>query len=154
MDSQTVRDAIAGLVGKTPWDVRLGVGSFLTLEFGKRVVRVGERREHGEWHLWLYMCNWRLQTSSAVLTGSSDEHDAIENSLKTVYWGSITEVIVIEPALDVSLSFDSGHQLRTFSSTSFDEDQWILYTPDDMALTASGDGHYRHSRVASRQEPR
>jgi len=148
MDNQPVRDAIASLVGKAPWDVRLGVGSFLTLEFGKRIVRVGERRQHGEWHLWLYMCNWRLQTSSAVLTGSSDNRDAIENSLKAVHWGSITEVTVTEPALDMSLSFDSGLQLMTFSSTSFDEDQWILYTPDNMALATSGGGHYRHSRVA------
>jgi len=143
VDNTRIREAIAALVGKAPWDVRLGVGSFLTLEFGKHVVQAGERRQHGEWHLWLYMCNWRLESPSGVLVGSSDERETIEKALNTMHWGSVSEAIVDEPALDLRLSFASGHRLKTFSSESTGEDQWILYTPDGMAISVNGRGHSR-----------
>ena len=32
--SEAFRQAVSGLIGKAPWEVRLGWGSFLTLEFG------------------------------------------------------------------------------------------------------------------------
>lgn len=58
MHSISVTQIISALGGKAPWGVRLGHGSFLTMEFG----RVKEedhpaRFPRGEWHQWLYMCH-------------------------------------------------------------------------------------------------
>lgn len=72
-------DAFAPIAGLPSWEVRRGHGSFVTLEFGAPRVEIsdvqalrkpiaGETLEvpsrsayvHGEWHLWIYCCEWSL----------------------------------------------------------------------------------------------
>lgn len=40
------------------WGARLGVGSFVTIEFGEEVKEQPSSKTHGEWHLWVYMATW------------------------------------------------------------------------------------------------
>lgn len=89
MDNQTtmldetdpVGSVFAPLLGLPCWNVQKGQGSFLTFEFGDPSLQIREpiesttaasatilawrrRRRRsirpiGEWHLWIYCCNWR-----------------------------------------------------------------------------------------------
>jgi hypothetical protein len=75
---------IAPMLGLPAWNVKQGVGSFLTLEFGEPKLKVQEwqsREEgpqrsahvHGAWHLWIYCCRWHILRDGGVFVRSQDE---------------------------------------------------------------------------------
>jgi len=142
-DSQEIEalKIAAGLKGQSPWGVKLGVGSFLTMEFGDPREKQLSSFVHGDWGLWLYMCNWRIEIGSEIVTGSNDDRSVIEAALKELLLGPLETVTLLDPALDLSLQFSSRTKLLTFSSSSNrDEEQWKLFTPDGHCLTICGDG--------------
>jgi hypothetical protein len=78
------------LLGLPCWGVKSGYGTFLTLEFGEprehifgplksdsknsKVRELLAKRQvfvHGEWHLWIYCCRWRVLVGDEVV-GFSD----------------------------------------------------------------------------------
>src|SRR3954447_11288960 len=72
---QVINREMKGLIGQTAWGVRLGEGSFITLEFGKSMPPNPEGHTHGEWHLWVCCCAWRLERLDQVIVGSDDGRD-------------------------------------------------------------------------------
>lgn len=122
---------IAALVGKPAWGVRLGVGSFLTIEFGHPIS--GEFI-HGEWHLWLYFCDWIFQQGSFQIATSSDDREY--SQLQNVELGNVIQADITRPDLNIILNFSSGYQITTFADVEYPEDQqWLLYTPFGECLT-------------------
>lgn len=86
-----IQRLVRRLYGEPCWGVKPGVGSFLTLEFGKPNLQVREpvvatkgasasvrqtlaRRQvrvHGEWHLWIYCCHWEVLSGNKRIGDSS-----------------------------------------------------------------------------------
>src|SRR6266478_1567630 len=84
---EQIKDLFAPLVGQLVWQVRRGVGTFLTLEFGTphlsirepivaspdslaRVRRNLQRRGvyvTGDWHFWVQYGEWKISTADGVL---------------------------------------------------------------------------------------
>ena len=151
MTNNQVTDIVASLKGMAPWGVNLGVGSFLTMEFGKPKTKPSEGTAHGEWHLWLYMCMWRIETQDKVLVGSEDDREAIRTTLERTTFDSIHEIKVALPSLDLSIEFNSGIKVLTFSCSIKGDEQWMLFTPDGKVLTVYGGGQMHY---ASSSEPR
>jgi hypothetical protein len=115
------------------------------MEFGKREEESSGKVVHGEWHLWLYLCDWRIESGGQIIAGSDDDRSAIEGALKDLLFGAIESVGLLDPTLDLSLQFSSGTKVLTFSSSSSrDEDQWMLFTPDGHCLTVHGGGSYEY----------
>jgi len=133
---------LEGLVGKSPWQVSLGAGSVVSMEFGAHDPRQSGARIHGEWSLWLYVCSWRLETPNAVVVGCEDDRDRIRKCFRERRWGPISEIKVLRPALDLEITFEDQSTLRTFSvnATGPDEqqEQWIVYTPHLRSIIAKG----------------
>ncbi len=72
--TQRITDYFQSFIGKLAWDVELGEGSFLTLEFGESVVQSETNLKlHGTGHLWVYCCAWRIETPDDVLAYSEDD---------------------------------------------------------------------------------
>src|SRR5436305_1318277 len=89
-DSHPLRRAFVPLIGLPAWFVHQGYGSFLTLEFGAPHLRVREPRAargnvsekvkklflkrrvsvKGEWHLWIYCCQWRVSDDGQEIAWS------------------------------------------------------------------------------------
>jgi hypothetical protein len=70
------------------------------------------------------MCNWRIQRDKEIITGSYDERSVVEGALKELALGAVEKVVLLHPAIDLSIRFDSGVEVLTFSSSSdLDEDQ-------------------------------
>jgi hypothetical protein len=138
MIKKEMRALADALVGQTPWGVQLGWGSFLTFEFGRPIEEDGTT--HGEWHLWLRMCNWRVETATGVMCCSGDDPAYIKDMLGKCAWGQAHHTAIDEPGLDFEISFNSGHVVRTFISSSTDENQWMLYSPNGMVMIAHGGG--------------
>ena len=139
--SVTARRCFDPLIGKRPWQASLGWGSFLTFEFGQRV-RVGDFW-HGSWHLWLYMCSWRLNGPQGLVLTSDSPRATI---------GRIVTKLAAHPLTDVEIeprarrtTFEFGQQLL-FRCAAFSQveernnvdpaDYWMLFMPRHMVLTA------------------
>jgi len=53
------------LIGQKAWGASVGYGSFVTIEFGRK--RLYHGHYHGEWHVWLYLCEWKLFSGARQL---------------------------------------------------------------------------------------
>jgi hypothetical protein len=145
---QTVTKIVSGLHGKTPSTVQLGVGSFLTMDFGAPAAGMSGR---GEWFLWLYMCMWRIETQDEVLIGSEDSRETIKKWLEYTTLGSVQKINISWPSLDIAIQFNSGIRILTFSYTTRGDEQWMLFTPEGKVLTIYGGGRFHYG---SSSEPR
>ena len=130
------------LVGQKPWQVRLGYGSFVTMEFGKKTkdswgVR-GERISaiHGEWHLWLYQCDWKLTKHRKLVISSDDDRDSIAPALETLEGRTLECVHIYDDNFNTDFFFSGDLTLRStgYSDEAPDEERWLLYMPGHKVL--------------------
>jgi hypothetical protein len=84
MPEHQPEELLKSLIGKKPWEVMMGAGSVLTLEFGARDPRQSAFRIHGEWRLWLYECAWRLECGDSIITGSQHERNLASHAVKKI----------------------------------------------------------------------
>jgi hypothetical protein len=128
-----IQAKIDGLTGQRAWGVALGQGSFLTMEFGKPVQPAkASEAIHGEWHLWLYGCAWRVEENGRVIVSSEDERSKIEREIQRLEGRVLQSFEVLTPALDAVVTFDGRIILRIFSVYTEDMESWMLFTPDKV----------------------
>ena len=137
------------LVGMAPWNVEVGHGSFLTMEFGKECVEEfrGKSHIHGEWHLWLQCCVWRLEKGERILVASEDKKELLARTIRRLKFGPLVEANVETPGLDLRLTFESGIRLATFTINRYRYEQWELFRPDGRVLTAKAGGVLTEERA-------
>ncbi|HEY6945198.1 MAG TPA: hypothetical protein VI431_08655 [Candidatus Acidoferrum sp.] len=118
-------EIVALLVGMSPWNVALGVGSFLTMEFGEPEIHSYGRRKvvHGEWHLWLQDCEWRIEAAGGIFATSDEEHDKLSKKIHRLEFGSLTKAQVNEH-LDLDLVCSPDIRLRASTPDSSENHQW------------------------------
>ena len=72
---------LAKILGKAPWSVWKGIGSFLLFEFGPR--RAGQQsRPQGKYTLWIYMASWRVHRHGKRIAHSELSDKAIKGVAK------------------------------------------------------------------------
>src|SRR5438309_908982 len=103
------------IFGTAAWRVRLGVGSFLTFEFGSRIKAHGFI--HGQWHLWVYLANWKLMHRGRRLVDSEAERKVIQVSIRRLQEMPLTGV-----------EFDPSTRETTFTFPDF---RLVISPPDD-----------------------
>ncbi|MFL6227930.1 MAG: hypothetical protein ACJ741_04025 [Pyrinomonadaceae bacterium] len=136
-----LRERLDPLVGQRAWGVSVGHGSFLTFEFGPVAPqRFGGKKQHGEWHLWLYMTGWRVDVSSNVIASSDDDRAQMERGAATLDGRTVTAVEVSAPRGDLTLQLGDA-TVRTFVVES-DAEQWLLYTPTGTVLEVGADANW------------
>ena len=79
-DMDAIKEIIKPLIGHKSWNVKLEVGSFLTMEFGDPIP-APHLKKHGEWHLWIYCCGWYLENPKGSFIGSEDPRDILRRKL-------------------------------------------------------------------------
>ena len=128
-----IQAKIDGLLGQNAWGVALGEGSFLTMEFGMPVQPAkANERVHGEWHLWLYGCAWRIEEGERVLISSEDDRSKIEEGIQRLEGCVLQSFELLTPALDAVITFEGNIVLRLFSVYTEDMDSWLLFTPEKV----------------------
>lgn len=127
--------------GIKPTRVKLGHGSFITMDFGRDIpqeitTRNGpQTRYFGEWHLWIYMCAWRVDKDKKPFAGSEDAREKMENCLLELANRTLKKAEILNDAFDTKLLFDEDVELYLFSFYT-DKEQWMLFTPDNKTFTA------------------
>jgi hypothetical protein len=142
------------LVGKKAWGAKIGWGSFVTIEFGPK--RLQHHHYHGDWHLWLYQCDWALQSKTHELANSESKrglmHAAIDNLNRLELEG-----LNFEPQqMWTEFIFQGGLQLKCqpYPDAEPNEACWMLFMPDKKvaSLVARGLKYEPSSLAALKQE--
>lgn len=165
-----VAEAFEPAYGTPSWSVRRGVGSFLTFEFGAPSLEIDDVRElsahvggefirvprrlafvKGEWHLWIYMCDWSLSWRDRALAHSESDDLEIDRALSVVNGQSLTKVTAGGADGTSSFAFDLSCVLETrpscLSSATVDDDsqEWMFFHPPGRVLSLYADGGLRTS---------
>ena len=137
------------ILGLTAWGVKQGHGSFLTFEFGQPKLEIKEhlsrsRRSayvHGQWHLWIYCCHWRITQDGTQLACSEDDEKTIGRAIAALNGQNLISVSVQSDQRSSEFMFDLGGLLETwpYGEDPTDE-QWMIYSENEVfSLNASGD---------------
>lgn len=114
------------------WQAKKGHGSFLTLDMGRKTVnkrRDGTEFFAGEFHLWIYMCNWTLSFNDNPYLSSESIDDASSSLLAKVEGGTLTSIEANADTVLITLSNGFKFELTSASKEDSDDDYFILYTP-------------------------
>lgn len=162
---QRLVDSFRPLYGKPCWNARLGYGSSVTLEFGEPHLEIREPRRpnpsrspavqrllarrrvfiHGEWHLWVYCCNW-VVTPIGQRVGESTSARRMEEAMRELDGQALVQVDADLRRSRWYFEFDLGGRLETrpYGAASKyyegDNEQWLLYEPSGYVLTVRADG--------------
>jgi hypothetical protein len=156
---EQVQASFAPLLGKPCWRVRRGHGSFLTFEFGEPHLEIREPRKldpsrsarmhqlfarrrvsiHGEWHLWIYCCEW-IVTSGDERIGESSTHERMDRAAVELDGQALTSVR--GDGGRWYFDFDLGGRLETrpYEDGSPTDERWSLYEASDYVLAVLADG--------------
>jgi hypothetical protein len=135
-DIADIHTKLQGIISKKAWGVKRGVGSFVTIEFGQPMPpKSPNGKSYGEWHLWVYGGEWRLEKGEHVAVASEDTQTKIDTEIQCLEGCVLQSFEVMTPALDAVLTFEPDLVLRIFSIYSEETeergmDSWLLYTPD------------------------
>ncbi|MBF0223972.1 MAG: hypothetical protein HQK76_00830 [Desulfobacterales bacterium] len=167
--SEIIGKIFSELIGKPSWNVKKGHGSFITFEFGKPFVEIGEVFEtsmpfkftyqsrhsyvHGEWHLWIYMCNWIVSYKDNEICHSESEDLEIHRACGFLNGQSIKSVS-LNPDGSTCFLFDLNGCLLTipYAEETEPNDTWLLYRPDNKVFSLRSDQHYCYSHKNSESE--
>ncbi len=129
-------------VGEKARNVKLGHGSFVTIDFGRdTTVEVRTRKGvswsvRGEWHLWVYMCAWRIDQNQKPFVGSNDTQELIREKLREMQGKALISATILNDAFDAKFSFSDGFELHLFSYQVTDHEQWMLFVPERKTFIA------------------
>lgn len=138
--AKSILDKFVGLKAEI---VELGYGSLLTMEFGKLTpMELKTRRgiikyKRGAWHLWVYMCAWRIEKNHTLIIGNCDSRERIAETLKVLEGKRLIKYEILDKALDTKFYFEDGLSITLFdhSVEDTDSEHWMLFTPDKYVLT-------------------
>ena len=132
---EVVRSGFSQVVGLRAWDASIGVGSFLTIEFGKpRVTSVGVTQ--GSFHLWVYGSPWIIRERGTTIATSGQDRAAMMVGARAIE-DAILEGFVFDPILmTLTLQFDRDVELALTPLDDPEMEEWILYLDDDNVIAA------------------
>lgn len=150
------------IYGLPCWGVKPGYGEFLTLEFGEphlsirepinpspgasaRVQRRVSRRNvtvHGDWHLWIYCCDWEVCSPEKIVGDCTNRRKA-QQAADFIDGQKLMSFAFNQKNRQCVFTFDLGAILvtRPFDRKS---EQWMLFEPSGKVLTLRADRKYSH----------
>ena len=154
------------LYGKPSWQVEQGYGSFLTFDCGEPHLHIREPRQaseqatekvrknlarrlvyvRGDWHLWIYMCDWQIFMQDKELANAASNRRIIRNATIELDGQALAQVTIKKNFVSV-FEFDLGGKLEVtpnYDVYEKDVDLWLLYEPSGKVFTLRADGQYCH----------
>lgn len=142
-----IRTILSPILGKKAWGAVLGVGSFLTIEFGNPIKReISSNRLHGEWNVWLYGCGWRIEQENMILVGSEDRREKIASAVEEINGLRLLDVNLAGPAYDTTFLFENEVRIKTFQMYTEEMESWYFYLPDQFVLIIGPGTRYEYKR--------
>jgi hypothetical protein len=141
------------------WNVRRGVGSFITFEFGEPRLEIREPKAKsrmtndplavahsrrlvtvvGRYHFWVQYCDWVLSSDGLKLASSSSSEYQIEQSLARIDGQKLLHVRLDAASGTFEMKFDLGAILAISPGREFlEDDQWSLFLQDGTVYSLTG----------------
>lgn len=133
-----IQSIINPVLGARAWGVALGIGSFVTINFGARLETDARSQfSQGEWHLWIQHCVWRVEKDNSVVIGSEDPRSSLKETIKIIEGLALQSVSINVHSFETTFSFDKDTNLTAFPVSYWGEDEyWWLFTPKSKVLVA------------------
>lgn len=123
--STAIEPPFSELAGHAAWGAKIGVGTFITLEFGPPSDAADG---HGRYHLWIMYSAWRLAWQSDWV-GSADSKSSMQLAVSSLNGSTLQRATCAEYG-DLTLEFSNGQLLRTLADAkTLDDSPWNLFTP-------------------------
>jgi hypothetical protein len=144
------------IVGKKPWKVWKGFGSFLLFEFGTKQ-KDSRGYIHGSNMLWIYMADWRIRCGDDEIAHSESSDSKIEQAAAALI-GRRLEAIVFNTVViprrvrhGARFFFEGRYKLDVYQYERAKRDAiFMLYTP--IAVISYGsDGAIKSKRRSERR---
>jgi len=148
-DIDQIREIIRPLLGSSAWNVKIGIGTFITMEFGNQI-SISPRDKRGEWYLWIYYAGWFLENPKGISIGSEDKRDILKKEVKVLEGCRLVDILIYNSAFETKFVFDDGIILHTFPLHIVDDwESWELFTPDKkvLILYPSGKWDYKPANL-------
>ncbi len=129
------------LIGQKPWRVNQGWGSFVTLDFGearREIMENGREILTGEWHLWVYCCEWEIIDQSArLLVHNESSDEEIASVLAQVQDAALTRFEYDFHSGELELGFGNGLLMKLFPDDEYYEDAeyMMIFSPQGYVLS-------------------
>lgn len=128
------------LLGQRAWGAKVGWGSFVTIEFGAK--RLQHHHYSGEWHLWLYQCDWTLSSENHEMANSESKKGLMQTAVDNLNDLELTGVLFDEQKMSTDLLFEGNLCLRCqpYLDAPADEQCWMLFTPEKQVASLKAQG--------------
>jgi hypothetical protein len=148
--------SIQTIVGKRPWKVWKGFGSFLLFEFGRKQKRP-TGATHGAFCLWIYMAHWRIKKSGEEIAHSESSDEGIAKAASALC-GKRLEAAILSSVVTkgqvrhaARFEFEGDLSVQTFMYDDHELDSiFLLYTPAGL-LSYGYDGSLTFQKM--KKEP-
>lgn len=160
---ELIQNTFGPIYGKPCWQASAGHVGFLRFDFGMPLLKIGDVRQRtyflssrergktarrdfyvqGEWHLWVYCCDWAISLNGKRIARSESADKRIDRTVGLLD-GQILTNVSIDPRNGRSVfEFYLGGILSTWPYDNNSE-QWMLFEPSRYVLTVRADGWYHH----------
>lgn len=138
--TELAKNLFSEIIGLEARNAQLGYGSFITIDFGENIIIKGKKAsndfERGKWHLWVYMCTWRLEQNGEPIVGAGDEREVLRLKISLLTGKKLLQVKILNKSFDIIFDFENGYRLLLFSFVVEDDEQWMFFTPNRKVFTA------------------
>lgn len=128
------------LIGQKAWGASVGWGSFVTVEFGSK--HLHHRHYHGDWHLWLYQCDWSLSSNGRCLADSESKRKVMQLAIDNLNGSKLTHFSFDSQRTITEFVFENQLHLRCkpYPDAAPDEDYWLLFASDRQVASLRESG--------------
>ena len=133
-NKEFILEKVKGVLGLPVRNVKLGIGSFLTMGFGCDIEVDKNMEKRPEWYLWIQYGGWRIDKNGVPICGSEDDRDEIRQAIQILEGKKLTSIHILNKANDTIFVFEeitlSVFGLYTIEYT----ENWELFTPEKEVL--------------------
>jgi len=163
MNTSQIKEQFRKISNSPCWNVKKGIGSYLTFEFGEpqiefiepkiwkqfgHPVNLNEIRRvfiKGTEMLWIYCVDWKIISKGSEIAHNESDDKQINNAT-TILNGQILNQIEINTKIgETKFTFDLGGELETCNKTHDNTDEsWMLFVGESV-LTMNNLGQFNLS---------
>jgi hypothetical protein len=144
--------ALRKIIGKRPWKVWKGIGSFLLFEFGRKR-RNPEGHTGGEYMLWIYMASWRLKKGKKEIA-HSESSDRLIKKGAALLTGKRVAAVALSSTIEKSgdhysarFWFEGGYSVEASMYDDYEPSSiFMFYTPTTVV-------HYNYDGTLTENSP-
>jgi hypothetical protein len=141
------------LIGQRAWGAKIGWGSFVTIEFGSK--HLEHHHYRGDWHLWLYQCDWMLKSKTHELANSESKRGLMQTAIDNLNQLELEGLAFEQHQMWTEFIFQRDLRLRCqpYPDAEPNEECWMLFMPDKRVASLVTQGvRYEPSFNAARLE--